>query len=145
MRVKRFVLAGGITSYRSSVSGDKKYEFSFCIIGRSKEVEIMPYATICPKCSNQWTLNEASPRSWSCPECHTLLTSPAQDTWCTCGHAYRTHETRRSVENSLSAMTLRGDVVTSEIIKALSLAPALPDPPIGCCSQCVCREYRNTS
>lgn len=141
----RFLLGRGHHSLSVRNLWGKKIDFGYSMLESNKEVAIMPYATMCPKCSNHWTLNEASPRSWSCPECHTLLTGSAQDAWCTCGHAYRKHETRRSVDNSLSAMTLRGDAAMSVAIKRMSLAAASPDPPIGCCSKCVCREYRNSS
>ena len=102
----------------------------------------MPYATICPNCSYRWILNEASPRSWSCPECHTLMTGEAQQTTCACEHLYKDHETRREVKNSLSAMTLRGDLAIANAIKIMSIFPALPDPAIGRRSQCACAAFR---
>ena len=112
------------------------------LLDPSKEMATMPYATICPKCSYHWILNEASPRSWSCPECRTLMTGEAQQNTCACKHSYRDHETRHKVENSLSAMTLRGDLAIANAIEAMSMSAGLPDHAIGRCLQCACANYR---
>ena len=144
MRVTRFAASGSHHTVPDCRSRrlKKTTKLDSSIIEISKEMATMPYAMICPKCSYHWILNKASPRSWSCPECRTLMTGEAKQSTCSCEHSYRDHETRRKVENSLSAMTLRGDLAIANAIRSISMLPALPDPAIGRCSRCACADFR---
>ena len=101
-----------------------------------------PHATLCPNCSYHWTLVPAVKRSWRCPICATHRTAETEKYVCACDHSYGEHDTYRELENSQEAFSLPGDAATADVIAALPKRARAPNPAIGACESCACKEYR---
>ena len=101
----------------------------------------MVNATLCPNCSYRWILGVSSPRSWYCPKCGVSANEKTVENLCVCGHIYNEHDRSRAVENCLEAAGISGRDATPEFFAQLPAHPRPPDPPIGRCLKCHCRDY----
>lgn len=96
-------------------------------------------ATLCPECSNQWTLSPAVAASWACPRCGGARDEDAMNKVCDCTHLYSQHHTTQNVPPSLAAFGITLD----EIDKLDSILATKPEPAprIGKCQACHCKCF----
>ncbi len=96
--------------------------------------------TLCPDCSNQWTLSPAVSASWFCPKCGGATDDNASNMACNCTHLYSQHHTAQNVPPSRAAFA----ITLNEIDKLDSILATKPEPAprIGKCEVCDCTRFR---
>lgn len=94
--------------------------------------------TVCPACSNQWTLSPAVSVSWFCPKCGGARDTEASSAPCQCGHPYSEHHTSQQVPPSRAAFGISLNE-TDKLDEILAAEPVVQQ--IGECHRCACRCF----
>lgn len=95
--------------------------------------------TVCPACSNQWTLSPGVSVSWACPRCGGARDTEAGSAPCLCGHPYSEHHTSQQVPPSRSAFSITINE-TDKLDEILAAEPAMQQ--IGECRLCACSCFK---
>ena len=97
-------------------------------------------STVCPECSNQWTLSPAVARSWYCPKCGGARDGEASAKLCQCGHTYGEHHTTEVTKPSRAAFGISLEEM-NQLDRILTIEPG-PAPLLRGCALCDCSRFR---
>ncbi len=97
-------------------------------------------STVCPECSNQWTLSPAVARSWFCPKCGGGRGVASSAKLCQCEHVYGKHHTAEVTKPSRTAFGISLNEM-DQLYQTLTIEPELT-PLLHGCALCDCSRFR---